>query len=233
MSNLKELSTNILDVLFPIECIGCGFEGKWICDECFLSIKIRHEEICPICERESENSAICFGCRNKTYLKGLLAASSYHDRLIKEAVHLFKYRFIQDLSLELGKILIEKFRDFPDIKEFVVMPVPLHSRRLRWRGFNQAELLATIFADRFGLEKIRGVLTREKNTVPQVEFSDRIRRINNIKDAFVCKSGERVKGKKIILVDDVATTLATLDECARVMRLAGAKEIWGAVVARG
>jgi ComF family protein len=115
----------------------------------------------------------------------------------------------------------------------IIIPVPLHVKRFRWRGFNQSELLADSIALHFKLPVEKTVLVRQKNNIPQVEVKDRKDRIENIKDAFICSSNEKVKDKTVILIDDVATTSATLGECAKALKSAGAKEVWGVVVARG
>lgn len=230
---LKKSAEFVLDVLFPIECIGCGAEGEWICKKCFTGIKLLSCDFCPVCGKESKHNKVCFSCRNKTYLNGLIAASSYNSRLVKEAVHLFKYRFLTDLSRPLAAILIKQFEDFSDLKNFIAVPVPLHPKRLRWRGFNQAEFIASGFSKHYKLSLVNNSLVRLKNTTPQAEISDKMKRIDNIRNAFGCINKNNVRDKKIILIDDVATTMATLSECARVLRLAGAKEVWGAVAARG
>lgn len=232
-SVIKNSGIFVLDLLFPIECIGCGKEGQWICVNCFTAIKLIQQDHCPICAREGKTSRVCFDCRNKTYLSGLVVGVPYSDNVIKKAIHLFKYRFLQDLADPLAEILIKQFNGFTGLKDFIVIPVPLHKKRLRWRGFNQSALLATVFARRYGLILADEALVRIKNTIPQVEVADRRKRIDNIKNAFSVAKQESVKDKKIILVDDVATTMATLDECARALRLAGAKEVWAAAVARG
>lgn len=230
---LKKISAFVLDILFPVECINCGEEGKWICKNCAMLIKLTPQDHCPICAREEKTSRICFDCRNKTYLSGLVVGVPYRDNLVKKAIHLFKYRFLRDLSGFLSEILIKQFAGFADRNNFMVIPVPLHKKRLRWRGFNQSELLALAIAKHYNLEIDTNALSRLKNTIPQVEVADRRKRIDNIKNAFVIIKPESVKDKKIMLIDDVATTMATLDECARVLRLAGAKEVWAAVIARG
>ena len=114
-----------------------------------------------------------------------------------------------------------------------ILAVPLHKKRLRWRGFNQAEYLAKRVADHFGLIFRDDIIIRQKYTPPQVKIRDYKERAKNIKGAFKCLSPRSIKNKKIILIDDVCTTLSTLGECAKVLKKAGAKEVWGLVLARG
>lgn len=116
-------------------------------------------------------------------------------------------------------------------KNALVIPVPLHPRRERWRGFNQAELIARELADYFNLDMSVGGLIRIKHRKPQTKLNKQDRK-NNIKNCFAWRLGG-LSGKKIILVDDVATTGSTLNECARVLKKNGAGEIWGLVAANG
>lgn len=249
-SVLEKCYTFILDILFPIYCLGCGEEGKWICSECLEKIEILKKQACPVCGVESKTGARCFNCRAKTEIDGVIAATAYfgEDRkesLAKKAIHIFKYRFVKDLAEPLGAVIIRQIKKRqiiklektiifgPDINNKIIVPVSLHIKRLRWRGFNQAELLADEISKHFNLPLDKLVLTRQKNNIPQVEVKDRKDRIENIRDAFVCVDKAKVKDKTIILVDDVATTSATLGECAKALKNAGAKEVWGVVVARG
>lgn len=249
-SILNKLYAFILDLLFPIYCIGCSAEGEWICSECFEKIELLKKQACPICGVESKTGARCFNCRAKTELDGVIAATAYFvkdrkESLAKKAIHFFKYRFVKDLAGPLAAIIsrqiknrqvvkIEKTFIFgPDMNNKLIVPVPLHPKRFRWRGFNQAELLAEDIAKYFDLPLEKSALARQKNNIPQVEVRDRRERMENIKDAFVCIGAEKIKGKIVILVDDVATTSATLGECAKALKKSGAKEVWGVVVARG
>lgn len=248
---LKKISVFILDVIFPIYCLDCGEEGEWICPACRAKIKLLEKQSCPICNSESKTGAICFNCRNKTDLDGVIAAANYTFKeggssLIKEAVHIFKYRFVKDLSLPLAELMIKQIKNRQlfkkekpiifghDIAEDrIIIPVPLHAARLRWRGFNQAELLAHRLAERFDLPLDKSALSRAKNNIPQVEIKNRKERLENIQGAFECINLEGVKGRRVILIDDVCTTSGTMSECAKVLKKAGAKEVWGVVVARG
>lgn len=269
---LRNTSTFILDIIFPIQCLYCSEEGEWICKECFKKIELLKKQACPICGNESRGGARCFNCRNKSELDGVISAAAYwksahptdstsssqagpeqaakseetKDGLVKKAVHVFKYRFVKDLSKPLAKLMAEQLKNRqiikkekpipfgPDIEnDKIVIPVPLHPKRLRWRGFNQAELLAKNLADYFELPLENYILIRKRNNIPQVEIKDRRERMENIKGAFDCAMPEAVKNKKVILVDDVCTTSATLSECAKVLKKSGAREVWGAVVARG
>lgn len=140
---LQKTKKVILDTLFPISCLSCGKTDVWLCKNCLNKISQKNNQVCPYCEKMiTPNGYTCFACKKKYSLDGLLVASSYKDRVISKAIHLYKYRFAEELSSPLGDIIIKSIKNselpLPDI----IIPVPLHPRRLRWRGFNQSELLA-------------------------------------------------------------------------------------------
>jgi ComF family protein len=152
---------------------------------------------------------------------------------------------VKDLAVPLAEIIAKQLKNRQivrlektiifgnDTNDKIIISVPLHVKRFRWRGFNQAELLADEISEYFNLPMEKTILVRKKNNIPQVEVKDRKDRIENIRDAFICSSNEKVKDKTVILIDDVATTSAILGECAKALKSAGAKEVWGVVVARG
>lgn len=248
---LEKIYIFVLNILFPIYCLGCGHEGEWICEECSGKIKLLKKQACPVCGAESRTGARCFNCRAKTELDGVIAATAYFKKdrkesLAKKAIHIFKYRFVKDLAGPLAILMIRQLKNRQIVKEEktfifgpdiiedrVIVPVPLHAKRFRWRGFNQAEILAENIANSFKLPLEKTVLARQKNNIPQAEIKDRRERLENIRNAFICMDGVKIKDKIVILIDDVATTSATLGECAKALKSSGAKEVWGVVAARG
>lgn len=197
----------ILDLLFPQKCVACGMEGDFLCKRCFKSIKRVDERI------------------SVSFLDGVFAIYRYEKGgALQKAVKAMKYRFIKgvaccfwvDLECCLG-------RNFS--REYVLVAVPLHPKREKWRGFNQAYELAR------GVKWALGnFLVRKKHTQAQADLA-RSERLTNLSGAF-CVKGD-VRGKKIILIDDVITTGSTLSECARALREAGAREVWGVVLGHG
>src|SRR4030042_6872337 len=178
-----------LDVLFPINCLSCGKHVVWLCDSCLEKIPLRIEQICPVCEKSiTPDGRVCFGCYKKSGISGLLAASSYRNEAVASAVHCFKYRFIEELAGPLGRILVKTLLrsrlSIPDI----IVPIPLHKRRLRWRGFNQSELLADYLsknlAPGFEIPMMNNLIRRKKHTRPQMEIKNHLRRKENITNAF-------------------------------------------------
>jgi len=149
-----------------------------------------------------------------------------------------KYRFVRSLADDMAGLMARYLeRRFSlgfniDRGSTVVVPVPLHRRRLNWRGFNQAEIIGNGISSYLKLN-FQNLLVRIRNHVPQAQISDRQSRIANATGISKCMEPELVQGKTILLVDDVATTGSTLDDCARALKAAGAKEVIGFVFARG
>lgn len=231
----------LLDTLFPVRCLGCRAKGAWICERCLRQVPIRLEQRCPACFRHvTPAGEVCFSCRDTAMpaLDGIFVASYYRDSLLPHAIHTYKYRFIPALSLPLGHFLasvIEKSAlSLPD----AIIPVPLHSRRLRFRGFNQSELLARVLSQTItpGLEipLLPGVLLRIRSTKPQMKTDSREERLANLKNAFALAPGKEaaLQGASLWLIDDVSTTGTTLKECAAILKQHGARSVFGIVLAR-
>lgn len=199
-------------------------------------------------------------CRKKTFLNGLLAAGKYQDPILREAIHQFKYQSVESLKKPLTELLvkylkkenlIEKLRCPTPGKPGVghrscLVPIPLTWRRKLNRGFNQSELLAMEISKYLNLP-VTNLLKRKKFAAPQAKIHDWKERKENISGAFILNTdlkiipfiddrqlmGQFGNIKKVILVDDVSTSGATLEEAARVLKEAGVKEVYGLVVAKG
>jgi len=163
---------------------------------------------CLSCKKEGQ--WLCDYCLNN------INDFSYNNKLLARAIHLYKYQFIKDLAKPLGKLLAKKALN---LNYDLIVPVPLHQKRLRWRGFNQAELLAK----EIDPAKTINALIKIKNTKAQMRLAKE-KRIFNVRDCFVCQDN-RVKDKIILLVDDVKTTGSTLKECSRILKQAGVKKV--------
>ena len=263
-----QLRNFILDTLFPIKCLSCNVEfenlepaQRWICPQCLEKIKIRRQQVCPVCEQFSDGGRTHHKCAEKTHLDGLWVATEYKYDIISSAIRKFKFNFVRDISFPLSSVMIrsilevEEYGDFQDIiltelsqnsneekiyideeknikTETVLIPVPLHKKRYNWRGFNQSFLLSEYISDKFDLKITSGVLIRNKNTKPQSKLKSVSKREKNIKGAFACLDENKIKGKSMVIIDDVCTSLLTLDECAKILKKAKAKNVWGLVVAR-
>jgi ComF family protein len=247
---IREISSRaevfLLDLIFPIECLACGSPGRWICPECFRKIRILAGQTCFVCKRENIFGRFCRSCRVDYALDGIWLATDYEQKLVAAAIKNLKYRFVKDLSADLAKILALFLRQMADLQteqkspktlsdlnRILVIPVPLHPRRLRWRGFNQAGLIAEKLADILGCSYGDNVLVRSKYTAPQTKLDEAERRAN-IKNCFALAPGaQSIKDRSILLVDDVITTGATVEECAKVLKRAGAREVYALAIAKG
>lgn len=255
-----EIRNFLLDTLFPISCLTCGQDGVWLCDGCLEKIPLRREQVCPLCEKNiTPQGQSCFACRRKYAIDGLLVSCSYQQDPISHLVHLYKYRFAEDLHQPLGQLMLKAIYNSELAIPDLVIPVPLHKKRLRWRGFNQAALLAGYLSENiapgFPVPVLNNFLVRQKNTHPQMEIKNYSQRQKNIHDAFAinkkqlsschpelvsgskkipgqARNDKYITGKNILLVDDVATTGSTLFECARILKKAGAASVFGIVIAR-
>lgn len=153
--------------------------------------------------------------------------------MLRECIHHFKYRKKAYLARPLGELLIDRMREDKDLGEAdFLIPVPLDGRRLREREFNQAHLLAQGVSRYFNIPISSRNLRRVRRVPPQTQLS-RKEREKNVKGLFQVRKGEKYKGRKILLIDDVFTTGATVNECARVLKQAEAEEVQVLTVARG
>lgn len=221
------------DLLFPAYCQGCGTEGSYLCLSCQTKL-IPPTDRCWVCAKPSWSGRIHPECaHSRTYLDGLLVAADYHAPSIKNLIWHLKYNSAHTIVPTLSLILTDFFlsRDLTDyFASAAVVAVPLHRKRLRQRGFNHAELLAQNFAKNLGYPFLP-ILQKIKNTQTQVDL-ERSQRLTNLAGSFAAAPTPALGERKIILVDDVATTGATLNECAKLLKAQQAAEVWGLVVAR-
>jgi ComF family protein len=152
-----------------------------------------------------------------------------YQGLIREVIHHLKYKNLKVLAKPLGQLMAEYLSSNP-LPADTLVPVPLHPKRIRQRGYNQSALLAREVGQILDLTVIEGSLIRSRNTASQVVLSAQERR-SNVRQAFECKD-QRLRGKQIILIDDICTTGSTLNACAVTLREIGAVSIWGLTLAR-
>lgn len=244
-----------IDLIFPIECLGCGQEKTWLCPDCRKKISFSTQDVCPACHQPTYHGQFCLFCKDNFKLNGIFVATDYHETLIKKLIKNLKYNFIKDIGVILGDLQTEYIKNkisqlviekkdvknhalinfnypqglFSDYKNILIIPIPLHPRRQRWRGFNQAELIATRFATNLEISLDNKNLLRTKYRTAQAKLK-KTQREKNIIGVFSWR-GKNIS-QKIILIDDLSTTAATLNEAAKVLKAHGAPEVWGLVVAR-
>jgi ComF family protein len=211
--------------------------SPYLCSACLAKYAPVESPICIKCgimfkSREGD-SHFCGDCIKEPKKFKIARAPGIYDRTLMQAIHCFKYRGKIQMARPFGMLLFAAFIRFWDIGNInLVVPVPLHIRRLRTRGFNQAYLLVrnwrqlamTFNIDMLDITIDRNVLVRSKWTEPQTGLG-RKKRMKNIKDAFKVNDRSKVAGKRILLVDDVLTTGATVNECAKTLISNGAKRV--------
>lgn len=238
----------LLELLFPIKCAVCEKEtgnkkkNKLVCTDCLKKISPSLDFYCSLCEAKTIDGKLCFSCRiiisnteKNFYLDQLIYPFSYKNPAIQKVIKAFKYRFIKDLDRPLGRLIIsylDKIKGKIDLKDTVIIPVPLHKRKFNQRGYNQSELIAAEISRYLNIGVINDCLFKIKLTKDQAKLEEN-KRFGNLKGAFLCAKPWLAAGRKIILLDDVYTTGATMAEAAKVLKEAGAKEVVGLVIARG
>lgn len=218
------LKSFFLDLLFPLECLGCKRPGAWLCENCFRRLRFSPQNI----------------KLNPPNLENLFLAGDYDDKLLAELIKKLKFNGIEKIGPILGRFLVMFWSGqktitnlanrFIDPQKILVIPVPLSKKRERARGFNQSEIIARYFSSSFNYE-ISLNLIRYKHCPAQSGLGEEARQ-NNVLGSFRWR-GDNLKDKIILLIDDVATTGATLNECAKVLKEAGASIVYGLVLAKG
>ncbi len=229
MPRMAGLKKAALDLVFPRWCIGCGREGEYICGACRMTLSVIDPPACARCGRPSSSGTHCPVCtEGEAQINGIRSPFLF-DGVIRRAVHEFKYNNLRDLAPALAGMLYDYILNNPLPGE-VLVPVPLHPRRLRERGYNQSALVARELGRLSGMPVAEGCLVRSRQAPPQVRSAGAEERRRNVAAAFTCRD-RRLEGKKVILIDDVSTSGATLDACAGVLKSAGADSVWGLVMA--
>lgn len=233
--NKRDFKNFLLDLLFPKLCFGCQREGSYLCPDCLATLEIMESCFC-LCQKPSRIPwpGKCRNCQSSA-LDGIYFSVSYENALIKKLIRRLKYEpYAKELSQPLALLIITHFNLIQkhfNQDEYALVAVPLTKSKLKKRGFNQSEEIAKILSKSTKIPLISDCLTKEKKTSSQMELS-REERLKNIKGSFSVKNAVKIKSKKILLVDDVFTTGSTMQECARILKQAGAKKVWGAAVAR-
>jgi len=219
-----------LDLLFPRWCVGCGKEGKLLCDSCRRSLSKIVPPFCPQCGKPQPSGVLCPSCVSwQPAIDGIRSPFRFNG-VMQQAIHQLKYKNLRALAQPLAELLKDYLTNNPVPGE-VLVPVPLHQKRLKERGYNQSSLLARVLGRLTGLPVVDDCLIRHRHTPPQVKTSSVAERQRNVTDAFFCRD-QRLRDKQVLLIDDVATSGATLDACAAALKAAGAGTVWGLVLAR-
>ena len=236
------LLRRFLDLVLPSSCAYCSSligdsSVPFFCSACWSDFSVLPGPFCPSCGRPfgSPEALVhsptheCHACRMQPPRFDQALSVGYFEGSLREAIHQFKYRPSRALGKPLGAWMCGNLRILTAID--IIMPVPLHSSRLRHRGFNQALLLADPLSVTSNISLCYDNLWRVRQTRPQVELSGEDR-IKNVAGAFALRRPLEITGKTVLLVDDVFTTGATLNECADVLKNAGAVSVTALTLAR-
>lgn len=217
----------LVDFIWPKFCVVCDSEGAFLCQKCKRKLPMSLQ-ICPMCTRPSIYGLTHEYCRKKNGLKGLIAIFEYKDQKVKKAVEAIKFGF----NRELVKLMLSGWKVPDNWRKAVLVPVPLHRYRENWRGFNQAELIAC----EIGKNEVPTVmaLKRIRATAQQAGISGKKERSENLKGCFEIDKEkiDLLRRKRVVLVDDIFTSGATMRECAKKLHQAGIKQVWGFCLAR-
>ncbi|MCD4705163.1 ComF family protein [bacterium] len=209
------LFKKLLDILFPIECLGCGQNDILLCSDCLNSIKINQPD-------HFQNEII----------DQVHVCTSFHNALLRKLIHFYKYNYMESLAEDLSKILINYYSQIDyKLNEVTIIPVPLHSKKLLVRCFNQADLIAQNFCQHFGYQFKNDLIQRIKNTKQQAQLN-KAERIQNLKNSFKILDKKFVQNRDFIIIDDIYTTGSTVLEMAKILKKYGAQKIWCLVIAK-
>jgi ComF family protein len=236
-----------LDWLYPPRCRSCrdgvlGRDEECVCAACRSRIRLVAHPLCAICGRPFPDAAgedhECAACLTREPHFSKARAWAFYPRgespddPVRVMVQKFKYGRKISLGKPLGRIMAAAcYEEFRNDNLDCIIPVPLHPKRLRWRGFNQAVVLGKELSRAWRVPIDPFVLVRTRPTVPQTELHEEERR-KNVRGAFAVNDGAPLKHKTLLLLDDVYTSGATVNECSRVLRRAGAKAVHVLTLAR-
>ena len=216
---LKLLKNLIWELIFPTSCLGCDRAGQLVCPRCYQGISITSDAL-PVA---------------LPYLRGVFVATSLNQKLVEKIIYQFKYHLVKDLGLYLQQILTDflsqKINNHYLLDIDLIIPVPLSKKKFLSRGFNQSDILARGVSAKFGWVVLSDAVYRRHCLKSQVDLGYR-ERLKNVQGVFKVKERNLIRGKKILIIDDVLTTGSTVSELAKVLKQAGAREVWGLVLAR-
>ena len=237
---MKNFFASFLNIILPPRCICCSKiieRQNTLCHDCFAKIRFISKPYCNICGNPLEvhktsSNLICSNCLNEKKALFTMKRSAFiYDDASKNILLDFKFHDKTSYAETIASFMFRAGKDIFATKPDLIVPVPLHYKRLIQRRYNQSALLAEEIAKLSGIKVNDSSLIRKKNTIPQVEFSGKAR-VGNVKNAFMIEDSENIKGKNIILIDDVMTTGSTLKECAKSLKRAGASNIYALTAAR-
>lgn len=227
-------------ILYPEECVFCGAERTLLCEACAATTPLSPQLLCLSCERTSSFGATHAACQTARTVDTYLSALTYEPGPVQDVIYAWKYSSISHLSLPLSYFVRRLITAHPYMRELLedeqipFVPVPMHVFKQRLRGFNQAEALVRSLVPTSRVSN--DLLVRVRKGSPQASVSSRVRRLMNARGVYGLRTAyldQHPRSRDVVLVDDVATTGATLNECACLLKRAGYKRVHAITLAHG
>ena len=236
MPTPERLWSTLLNTLFPAICLSCesslpdAESGRHLCTACLSEVSLYSAFACPHCE--GRIPSLKKPCHPKA-IYTLAPAASYDDLVVQRLIWRLKYKRVRTAATPLASIIIANLQQLNlDLNQYLITPIPLHPSRQRNRGFNQANLIASIIGNYFNQPVHNSILKRSRQTEYQAQLKSHRERFSNLENAFQVIDAKSVQGRNILLVDDVSTSGATLQAAAQSLKKAGAHKIISVVAAK-
>lgn len=226
---------SLIDVIFPKKCLGCGRGTSYLCSECMLSQPVFLQR-CIECGKEAIDGITHSKCKNAWTLDGVYSVWQY-TQTIRAAIIKTKFAFAREVAKESVFYLLEHFEKegVYGFEKALIVPIPLHAKRERWRGFNQSAVVAERLANVLGWEYLEDLIVRRIHKKAQSEIKHKRQRVENIKNVFCLNQKHdksALENHNIIIFDDVLTTGSTMREAGKLLKRNGYKNVWGLTIAR-
>ena len=226
----------LINIFLPNQCIICQTISKFnLCDKCISSIPNRS----TLWLKENTKTNNIFHPKNnkdikflskESHLNSVLSCTDFKHKIIKKSIHYLKYKNLPQLATPMGTIMLRALSQYlKNTSDIILCPIPLHTSRLKFRGYNQADLLAKYLQKKLRLP-IYLNLERTRNTPQQMRIKNKSSRIQNMNDAFIASKKNNLK-QTIILIDDVTTTLSTIEQAAKALSKQGFEDIYALILA--
>lgn len=233
MRKIIIIKEKILEFFYPSKCPFCGEINSGICETCREKYPIIQEPRCKKCGKpiQKETEEYCYDCKNTVHFYEWGRSLWIHKSPVNEAIYAFKYKnkriygevFAREFAKQYGKLLKQQ-------KIELIIPIPLHKKRRRERGYNQTEIIAKYLGKYTGIEVDCTSLIRTKKTTPQKCYNDKERK-KNMKNAFAMRRNIHVRN--VVLIDDIYTTGSTIDEAARTLKKSGVDNVFFLTISVG
>lgn len=230
VDKIKKVAEFGMQLLFPARCLGCRRTGEYVCAPCLADLEPPAENACSTCQTAIKAGSVCAMCEYGDFIYDTINAVFQMNGTARNLVHALKYEDLRALAPKMGEIMAEYIAT-RDLQTDVLMPLPIHPKRMRQRGYNQSALLGKVVADHLQIAFDDTTLVRIKHTPPQVALKVLEERINSMRGAFRCDTD--LDGKNVLLLDDVVTSGSTINEATVALKNAGAGSVDVLAFARG